>query len=57
MKFTPSESWMDYKLPGVSASLVKELKAMAYVQHYLTNHYPAKHPCITPGTTSNTAQS
>ncbi|KAF9495845.1 hypothetical protein BDN71DRAFT_1447025 [Pleurotus eryngii] len=69
---------MDYKLPGVGAPLVKELKAgvstppeswndsklpslclamaMAYVQHYLTNHYPAKHPCITPGTTPNTAQ-
>ncbi|KAF9493775.1 hypothetical protein BDN71DRAFT_1449833 [Pleurotus eryngii] len=71
---------MDYKLLGVGAPLVKELKvgvsmpfkswndskfpslclamAMAYVQHYqyLTNHYPAKHLCITLGTTPNTAQ-
>ncbi|KAF9492413.1 hypothetical protein BDN71DRAFT_1451625 [Pleurotus eryngii] len=54
MKFTPSESWKDYKLPGVGAPLVKELKVgvstpeswngfklpslCLYVQHYLTNY-------------------
>ncbi|KAF9498996.1 hypothetical protein BDN71DRAFT_1442450, partial [Pleurotus eryngii] len=54
---TPSESWKDYKLPGVGAPLVKELKVgvtrpeswnvfklpslCLYVQHYLTNHYYA----------------
>ncbi|KAF9495418.1 hypothetical protein BDN71DRAFT_1447586 [Pleurotus eryngii] len=26
MKFTPSESWKGYRLPGVGAPLVKELK-------------------------------
>ncbi|KAF9488389.1 hypothetical protein BDN71DRAFT_1457448 [Pleurotus eryngii] len=60
MKFTPSESCMDYKLPGSwNDSKLPSLclaMAMVYVQHYLTSHYPATHPCVTPGTTPNTAQ-
>ncbi|KAF9497015.1 hypothetical protein BDN71DRAFT_1445396 [Pleurotus eryngii] len=55
MKFTPSESWKDYGLPGVGAPLVNELKVgvsmpeswndlklpllCLYVQHFLINHF------------------
>ncbi|KAF9501177.1 hypothetical protein BDN71DRAFT_1439469 [Pleurotus eryngii] len=48
---TPYESWNDSKLPSLCLAM-----AMTYVQHYLTTHYPARHHCITLGTTSNTAQ-